>query len=222
MSKRLHRLCYSTQKWWSWGGSGLSLVSSVIETLTCSVASWRNWLNWFWCFHQRLTVECSYKETGLIFSCEKKFYPSSSTEGLHKDCNIPHCYTFITLPSVWGGWSSAPCDLVDALVARQHSQNSMAAIHDLAAQIKVGLLGLSEDTQRCRVCAQSPSLSASAAPVLGFFAQNCSTWRKKRPCCWRLLAVILFSSKRAFVLFSFRNVRKYYFSLLSWSWKEQA
>lgn len=131
-----------------------SLVSSVCEM--CSVTSWRNWLNWFWSFHQRLTVLLKefvvpdLMELKRIFSLLGRRYFTPHVKAVHKGCNSLHCHTFITFLGVWRGWSIAPCDLVDALVARQHSQNSMAVIHYLTALIKVRVcLHLSEDVQRC-------------------------------------------------------------------------
>lgn len=44
-------------------------------------------------------------------------------------CNIPHWHTFTALPGVRRRRSDDTCDLVDAVVAKQPSQNSMPAIH---------------------------------------------------------------------------------------------
>lgn len=44
-------------------------------------------------------------------------------------CNIPDWHTFTALPGVQRRRSDDTCDLVDAVVAKQPSQNSMPAIH---------------------------------------------------------------------------------------------
>lgn len=177
----------------------------------CSVTSWRNWLNWFWSFHQRVTVlpkEFVVPDLMVlkrIFSPLGRRYFTPHLKATHKGCNSPHCHTFITLLGVWRGWSIAPCDLVDALVARQHSQNSMAAIHYLTALIKVSL---PSSIGRCAALLGSLHKSPHWLLLLltGFYVASTELQHLQQEAMpWRLLAV-MFSAHLTSIL-PFRNVK---------------
>lgn len=164
-----------------------------------------------------------------IFSPLGRRYFTPHLKDARKRCNSLHCHTFITLLGVWRGWSIAPCDLVDALVARQHSQNSMAAIHYLTAMIKFRVcLHLSEDVQRCcDPCTNLHTDCCCLSLVFILLVQNCSN---KRSCCdgcwlWCRSQLILHQFyhlgmlKCAFTLSSFVKVKKDKLFLRFWSRK---